>query len=489
MDLNLHLLTSDQLYLIQDICLIKKDKIHGHIFDGFEVVRDKIDLIILDKSTGYGMYEEDLKYEEEEIRRIIEKEKEQREHGQFPTLPNYDNPDNKEPMQLPLDGPQRRSPLWTRLDKESSHTDPVINFIEWKPGHGRMPALSSTIEFIIEDDEKSHGGSLTDWQLLQLDACLCRIKWDRLRLMSKTITGAYEVSGNRKHKRVYLFPDAIKMHALGNGVDVNCVLAGTFIHEMFHAYFDDTKAKDFIYQYLKRIVEIEEAVTECSTLLFLSKYYSHYLPFSEHDIMSKFASGQPDLQCYGVGYHLYNQLVTLDTVKQIFSKYRRIQRAPRLSYPDVRDYILEVKSATPNANKCVNYIALLINYFNKIVGADMKHYSFNGVQYGWECRMVNAVLDYYVSKHNPTLAQMQADFNTAANPDFFEDLSVVHALGKEKEYNLDAQIHLRCGATIVPIKSWKNKSNADNTPRFIDMVKLMYDASPQKIDAEINVLR
>lgn len=489
MDLNLHLLKPDQLHLIQDICKIE-GPIYDHLFEGFEEVRDKIDLIILDDSTGYDMYIEDLRYEEEEIRERLRKEKMQREQGEFPALPNFDNPQNEEPLWLPFDGQQRVSPIprWTRWDY-SKNTDPVESFIGWKPGHGRMPALSSTIEFIIEDDEKSYAGGLTDYQLLQLDACLARIKWDRLRLISKTITGCYAVSKNRKHKRVYLFPDAITKHALGNGVDVNGVLAETFIHEMFHAYFDNTKAKGFIYEHLKRIVEIEEAVTECSMLLFLREFYPHYLPFAELDIQNKFTSGIQGLQCYGVGYYLYDQLLTYKSVKNLFKKYRKIQRAPRLSFPEVRDYICEVQSASPDAQKCVNYIVLLINYFNKLVGADMKHYAFNGLKYGWESQLVSAVLNYYVAKNSPTLAQMQTDFKTTSNPDFFEDLSVVHASGKEKEYNLDIQVPLSCGTTIVPVKAWKNMKGTDNMPRFINEVKRMYNSAAKTIDVEINVLR
>jgi hypothetical protein len=82
MDLNLHLLKPNQLRLIQDICKIE-GPIYDHLFEGFEEVRDKIDLIILDDSTGYDMYIEDLRYEEEEIRERLRKEKMQREQGEL----------------------------------------------------------------------------------------------------------------------------------------------------------------------------------------------------------------------------------------------------------------------------------------------------------------------------------------------------------------------------------------------------------------------
>lgn len=476
MDLNLHLLESDQLSLIQDICLTT-GKIDNHIFNGFLEVRDKIDLIILPDSN---MIEEDLKYEEKEIQEKIRKEKQLWGDREFPKLPNYDDPENPEPIWLPID---------YHPSTDLLHKKPVTRYIDWKPGQGRRPSISSTIEYITEDIERAPAGSMTKYQLLLLDASLARIKWDRLRLISKTITGRYAVSKNRKMKRVYLFPDAIKKVALSYGVDVNCVLAGTFIHEMFHAYFDNTKAKGFIYRYLKRIVEIEEAVTECSTLLFIRQNYPSYLTFTEKRIKNKFDHGNPALYCYGVGYYLYQQLISDKTIKNIFNKYRKIQRAPRLSVPEVRDYICEVRGSSPAAHKCVNYIVLIVNYFNKFVGADMKHYEFDGKRYGWEIQLVRDVLEYYVAKHKPTLAQIQADFRTSVNHDFFEEVSAVKALGKEKEYNFDIQLTLSCGSVIIPRKAWKNTNERDNTPRFINEVRMMYHSPAKKIDSEINVLR
>lgn len=496
MDLNLHLLHPDQLCLIQKICQIK-GKIESHLFDGFEEVRDKIDLIILTDTTGYDMYREDLKYEEEEIRERIRKEKILWGDSDFPKLPNYDDPENKEPLWLTLDnlqhddsrntpgrhGNKNKESLWLSMGNLQGK-NPVENFIAWT-GKGRMPSLSSTIDYITEATDNSHNGCLTKYQLLQLDACLCRIKWDRLRLISKSITGCYAVSKNRKHKRVYLFPNAIENVARSYNADVNSALAVTFIHEMFHAYFDDTKAKGFIYQYLKRIVEIEEAVTECSTLLFIRQHYPNFQDFAEVNIKEKFDHGKPGLYCYGVGYYLYES----NLIKNIFNKYRKIQRAPRLSVREVAEYLREVQSTSPSSQKCVNYIVLLVNYFNKIVGTDMKHYAFNGKKFGWEIHLVCAVLNYYVAKNKPTLAQIQADFRTAVNNDFFEVLSTVHSSGKEKEYNLDVQITLSCGSVIVPRKIWNNSIETDNTPRFINEVKRLYHSSAKTIDLEINVLR
>lgn len=480
MDLNLHLLHPDQLRLIQDICRIPKGVINGHYFDGFEEVRDKIDLIILDESTGYSMYEEDLKHEEEEIRERIRKEKELWGDRDFPKLPNYDDPKNPQPIWATLDDPNL---------KGSQPITPLKQFIEWKPGKGVKPSLASIIEYMTDDEDgESYSGSLTKFQLLQLDARLARIKWNRLRLASKTITGCYMVwknRQNRKDKKVYLFPEAIEKSAMLQNVDFNCALAGTFIHEMFHAYFDDTKAKGFIYEEFFRVTEIEEAVTECSTLHFISQHYNHYLSSIETEIKNKFDNGSTGLYCYGVGYYLYEA----NSIKNLINKYRKVQRTTRYSTLKVREYLREVQGNSPDHQKCVNYLVLLIYYFNKLVKKNMKHYAFNGKQYGWEIHLVRAVLKYYVAKNNPTLTQMQTDFNTAANKDFFEELSLVQARGKEKEYDLDTKITLACGTVIVPRNKWANKKKDDNTPRFIDEVKLMYYSPAKIIDVEINVLR
>jgi hypothetical protein len=62
-------------------------------------------------------------------------------------------------------------------------------------------------------------------------------------------------------------------------------------------------------------------------------------------------------------------------------------------------------------------------------------------------------MSYYVARIYPTPVHMQADFNTAVNPYFFETLSLVHASGKEKEYDLNTKITLGGGTVIVPRKS------------------------------------
>ena len=68
-------------------------------------------------------------------------------------------------------------------------------------------------------------------------------------------------------------------------------------------------------------------------------------------------------------------------------------------------------------------------------------------------------------------------------------LARAEARGKEKEYDLDTKITLACGTVIVPRKKWANKKKDDNTPRFINEVKLMYYSPAKIIDVEINVLR
>ena len=149
--------------MIQDICLTT-GKIDNHIFDGFLEVRDKIDLII---QTDSDMIEEDLKYEEKEIKEKIRKEKQLWGDREFPKLPNYDDPENPEPIWLPID---------YHPSTDLLHKEPVTRYIDGKPGHGRRPSISSTIEYITEDIEKAPAGSMTKYQLLQLDASLARIK-------------------------------------------------------------------------------------------------------------------------------------------------------------------------------------------------------------------------------------------------------------------------------------------------------------------------
>lgn len=98
MDLNFHLLKSDQILLLQNIC--RKEFINLEGFNTFRNTRDNVDVVILDDSTGYGDYYRILDKEEQEIREKIKEELERRqgiegqeeEREERPKLPNFDNP-------------------------------------------------------------------------------------------------------------------------------------------------------------------------------------------------------------------------------------------------------------------------------------------------------------------------------------------------------------------------------------------------------------
>ena len=466
MDLNLHLLESSQLKLIQDICRAK-GALDGYPFDGFEKVRDKIDLIILDYTTGYGKYKSLLDADEEYIRIQIGEEQNARENGQMPHLPNYESPYD--------------DPIWPSWDPPKLDSQ-IEDFLHWKKGCGKEIKLSTAAKFVYENKEQRRAGRLTDSELMMLDLRLARIKWDRLRVKMNSILGCFTYDIYEKDKKIILFLDNIKKCAMLKKASVDTVVGAVFIHEMFHAYFDDTTAKEFIQASRNTVNEIEEAMTECSTLLFIKNHFSGLLKYAEEEIESNFSSSCPTLHCYGLGYHLYKELERTQHIKDIFRKYKKIQRSPQMSNPIVSYYVSEINSPLPNKDVCVRTLLLILKFYDKLIKADMKHMEFDGKQYGWTSQLATAYLKYYVAYNRTVkLADIQTDFGPQY-ADFFEDITKAD----KKKYDFDVQIVLR-DATIVPIDKWDNKSLKGNTSSFLKCAENIY--SMHKIDQKIEILR
>lgn len=466
MDLNLHLLESSQLKLIQDICKAK-GALDGYPFDGFEKVRDKIDLIILDYTTGYGKYKSLLDADEEYIRIQIGEEQNARENGQMPHLPNYESPYD--------------DPIWPSWDPPKLDSQ-IEDFLHWKKGCGKEIKLSTAAKFVYENKEQRRAGRLTDSELMMLDLRLARIKWDRLRVKMNSILGCFTYDIYEKDKKIILFLDNIKKCAMLKKSSVDTVVGAVFIHEMFHAYFDDTTAKEFIQASRNTVNEIEEAMTECSTLLFIKNHFNGLLKYAEEEIESNFSSSCPTLHCYGLGYHLYKELERTQHIKDIFRKYKKIQRSPQMSNPIVSYYVSGINSPLPNKDVCVRTLLLILKFYDKLIKADMKHMEFDGKQYGWTSQLATAYLKYYVAYNRTVkLADIQTDFGPQY-ADFFEDITKAD----KKKYDFDVQIVLR-DATIVPIDKWDNKSPKGNTSSFLKCAENIYRM--HKIDQKIEILR
>ena len=109
-------------------------------------------------------------------------------------------------------------------------------------------------------------------------------------------------------KTVYLFKNNI-------GSDIN-LLCATYIHEMFHAYYDNSNNSDNKY-----VPEIEEPIVECNTLCFLELFDKAYM---DSYITSVERKQQSDaINYYGFGTHLFENR-SLDWMRLYQNAYDQI---------------------------------------------------------------------------------------------------------------------------------------------------------------------
>ena len=133
---------------------------------------------------------------------------------------------------------------------------------------------------------------------------------------SDEYTSSYPLLGEYlpKSKRVVLYEKNIHDACEKEEHTYNCVLS-TYIHELFHAYFHYFTEHHNKADYKnKSINEIEEAMTEFSTLVFLrlmknecSGKWSEILEWTKKSIGEK-QKGTGNLPAYGFGLHLFKKL-------------------------------------------------------------------------------------------------------------------------------------------------------------------------------------
>lgn len=142
-------------------------------------------------------------------------------------------------------------------------------------------------------------------------------------------------------------PDTKKVVLYVNNIDAECDsptyngVLSTYIHELFHAYFHYvTEQKQANYNYIR---EIEEAMTEFSTLVFLRFMENEYPLEYEWNNISKWALESigkkqetvGDLPAYGFGRYLYENIPESAAFDWI-NKY-----SERLGYIDEEDELVK----------------------------------------------------------------------------------------------------------------------------------------------------
>ena len=544
MDRNLYLLTSEQIKLLQDICTRDFYKYVLEGFTCFHEVRNGVDVVILDDSTGYDEYYKALEEDEKSIREKIEEELRRREginhdeeiREERPNLPNYDNQEEYNPSIFDWDDNEPdldQDYFYVGDDKDWLRIKDDISRLQQKQraryrhGYSYKRDYLMSIEdvdnihqqFMSDDSELVYTYGLSNDQLQLLDDRLGRLKWNKYRLdraisnrksgnvtyWSGSMLGCFCVKrndeGKVKSRTIYLFIDSIRDHARTHPLNTasytvseDSIVAQVFVHEMFHAYYH-VDSKDFISTFLKGIVEIEEAMTEYAMLNFLDAYDKSHHDVAIYDVEDKLNSHDPALQCYGLGAYLHKIWFKHGLFKdKLLTIFQTIQPAPRLSIRLVRSFVANVRSRSRfNASLSMRYLYDIIDYFRTRIHNTSDNYCFRGQNYGCTNRLVYAVLQYYKSYTKCSLAQMELDFDHANQnlygpKPLFLELSAIPADQVNIDYDLTQKFTLEDGSGIevVPLRRWANTING-SAMKFLIKVSRLHRRGI--IDEAVRVLR
>lgn len=568
MDHNFHLLEKDQIQLLEDISKFETDfgdtqkssSGEKNLFS-FEETRNKVDVIIL-KSDDAKIFEKELLSEEKEIRKAIADEKRRREQERngsikrgeedrginwpedlycyegkvtvedlfsFPIYNHYEEYHHDDSVEETNDLRRKINDViqyYTNFENEKNKIEQDIKIYD---NQLRDKNLADEYRRRRRDlfnekrarerdfQERRDGsvyGSIDNYQLRQLDLRLRQIICYRFRLDNSTqawwsgsLLGCYlsnRDSYGRRH--LYLFIDNILAHAHSNGFSSNSVIASTFTHEMFHAYYDDIESKDFIRKYLHGIREVEEAMVEYSMLRFLSVYDSGYKDDAYDDVVNKLNSRHPYLQCYGLGACLFDEWNAnrFPTFKNgffaipFYEMYQKIQPAPRHNNQEVDQYHNSINRVFYYQNDkiaCIQFLYQILFYYNSIIEDKSQHFSFNDESIIFSKQLVCKVLNYYVDDHlndfgtEPDLAEMELAFDNR-NPykfkarGIFKDSNNINARN-ENSYDMKQGIKLS-DTDIYPLNSWSSEGGG-NTQLFIEQVNKLFQTG--QIKRNIIILR
>ncbi len=570
MDLNFHYLNNDEIKLLQDIALFET-QLDNATFS-FKETRNKVDVIIL-RDNNYNIFLDDLTEEETEIIDIIEQERrrreaERREGGYddriMPHLPIYDGGDDVDPFDWPDDYQdlpdnaitnngnlmfggdiEQTQEQWVAdfnlkldrelyLEREISVYERKIDEIRRSPdSYFSKRNLEKTLDelyklrdnnidlYFSEPIDDYSLGIIDNAKLFQLDLRLRQLKCYRRRLVNQnnavwwsgSLLGCYMPNRNKgRSRRVYLFIDNIDCTARNKGFNRASVLASTFIHEMFHAYYDYVDSIEFIIKNLPGVREIEEALTEYGMLRFLERFdiakTTSYNKDAYSLVKEKLSSGQSYLVCYGLGASLYDEWmqnrfpVFLRSWRgksiPFFELYQKIQPAPRPRIKAVDTYVHFARSINPaDVWNSLRWLFEILKYFHIRISDISQHFLFNGRTGGIANQLVYRVLRYYVDAYAhhygtlPDLVQMERDFNNR-NTLFgayhiFEESSIVE--GDRRllaKYAMDVPIDLDGGITIYPCKIWRGGLDGNTLPFIKQVLKMK---SRGLIDKTVAILR
>ena len=192
-------------------------------------------------------------------------------------------------------------------------------------------------------------------------------KKDRSRDEEYPIVGAYFVKG----KMITLYINNIEDHCknkkgfIDEDKKKNLIIT-TYIHELFHSYFHFVTEQSIFRQYrYNYILEIEEAITEFCTLVYINyakpgvRDWNDILKFA-HTSISKKQENKGDLSAYGFGAYLFDNIKKENERFELINNY--IKKLGNIKENDkkVNEYIEKVREPN-NYEECLKLLKEILN--------------------------------------------------------------------------------------------------------------------------------
>ena len=514
MDLNLFLLRREEQMLLQNIDLFK-GKVLGNVFEfrdtrnhvdveivvgqNIDFIRDDLDSLYTDeeivriKENGekeIERFRKELDEEEKKIRKEIEDERDSRSrrnsHEEWPSLPYFE-------------GREQPELIWESSDdnfpyNESDNLQDWLKFVENEINNiTDLKELEDSLLYRINGRENFEDGFenllpgfLSNYHLKLLDDRIKRIRFYQKRLNSSSLLGyfsrKYDSKGKEESRCIRLILGNIDAFAKEMRVDRMEILAQVYIHELMHAYYSYILTKR--YSILDCVTEVEEAMAEFGMLCIIESMVNvgmvsaNFLTTAINCVKSKWSSTDLDMKCYGLGYHLYEELYKGGYCLngKLLSIYQNVQHSVMNDKAVISSLKLSLLGGDPK--KCVAIVHYMLTIFNFIKKNTTQHLLFDHTTFGKNTKMVYAFLNYYITKNKPNFDTLMRDFTNSFN---YTDPCCDASSADPGTYDMTRKMGLT-DVDIVPRRVWDSEKGGA-TYTFIKDVDDLY--KKKRIDKRV----
>lgn len=501
--------------LLQDICLFK-GKVLGNVFE-FKDTRNHVDVeILVDQNIDFILHDlachfndeeidrikatgeeeikrfrDELDEEENKIRKAIEDERDNRSrrnsHEEWPSLPYFERREQPEFIWESSDDnfPYESDNIQDWLESVENEIEKITDLTQLEKSPLYRGNGKENFEYGFEN---LLPGFLSNYHLKLLDDRIKRIHFYRKRLNSGSLLGCfsrkYDSKGKEESRRILLFLGNIDTYAKKMGVDREEILAQVYIHELMHAYYSDILMKR--YSILDCVIEVEEAMAEFGMLCVMESMVGKIVPGSflstaKKCVKSKWSLTDPDLNCYGLGYHLYEVLCGggYCLKGKLLSIYQNVQHSVMNDKADISSLKLSLRRG--ERDKCVAIVYYLLAIFNFIKKDTTQHHLFDHQTFGRNNMMVYAFLDYYIKYTKPNFATLRSDLAYSFATKYTDPCCVNVSSADPQKYDMKRKMKLT-DVEIVPRRVWDSEKEGA-TYTFIKDVDDLY--KKKRIDKRV----